>query len=169
MTRPSALASSATAFSRNRSCSEPGAIGPSLIRPRARPSSARTKAACSRSNSSTGAELTPSNRPNFERLQESGRGHPEVVAHQQEGLQAQPVALAQGAHQLAVDILGMDSQPLLELVEDQQDLRAAMRRRRGRAIAAVKSSSSASPARSGNSRCSAARMAASVPPGEAST
>ena len=92
-----------TAFSMNRASSEPGAIGPSLIRPRARPISASTKAACWRSKSSTGAELMPSSKSDIERPQKPGRGHPEIVAHQQERLAAQSVALAQCPHQLSVD------------------------------------------------------------------
>ncbi len=38
----------------------------------------------------------------------------------------QSVALAEGAHQLAVEIVGMALQPLLELVQNQQNLGAPM-------------------------------------------
>ena len=55
---------------------------------------------------------------------EPGRRHPEVVADHHDRLDVLAVALAQGGDQLRVRLVPPGEQPLLELVEDQQDLLA---------------------------------------------
>ena len=55
---------------------------------------------------------------------ESTGGEPEVVAHHDDRLDVRAVALPQGGHQLRAFHLRAGVEPLLELVEDDQHLRA---------------------------------------------
>ena len=59
-------------------------------------------------------------------LEESGRRHPEVVAHEQDRLAADSIALPERSHQLSVEIVRVALQPLLELVQHQKHLRATL-------------------------------------------
>ena len=55
---------------------------------------------------------------------EPGRGHPEIVPDHDDRLDVLAVALPQGGDQLRVLLALPGEEPLLELVEDQQDLLA---------------------------------------------
>jgi hypothetical protein len=58
----------------------------------------------------------------FQLAHEARDRHPEVVANQDQGLDVPAVALAQGPDQVAVVLAAGGVQPLLELVEDEDDL-----------------------------------------------
>ena len=63
----------------------------------------------------------------FQVVHETGRGHPKVVAHQQQGLNMGAIALAEGLSQLPVVHAVFLVEPLLELVDDQDQFFAAER------------------------------------------
>ena len=100
---------------------------------------------------------------------EPGRGHPEVVAHQDDRLDVLAVALPQGGDQLRVLLAPPGEQPLLELVEDQQDLLRRARATRPRRSAASASTRSRSAGRSGQAFRRPRSSRASVSSGVAST
>jgi hypothetical protein len=72
-----------------------------------------------------GGEVVPLDDADFQVAHEPGRGHAEVVADQGQALHVLSVALPQGLDQLGVLFRSLGVQPLLELVENQQDLEAA--------------------------------------------
>ena len=77
--------------------------------------------------------VAPLDERDVHRPEESRHGHPEIVAHQHEGLDAPAVALPQRPDELGVGLVEVGLEPLLELVEHQDQLcgRPARRRRRG--------------------------------------
>ena len=86
----------------------------------------------------------------LELAQEPRRGHREVVAHHDDRLDLAAVALAEGVHQLGVGLGPARVEPLLELVQHDQDLLAVGQRPPRRSSGTA----SASPRSSGRSgRC----------------
>ncbi len=53
---------------------------------------------------------------------EPGCRHPEIVPHQADGLEVLAVTLPQRRHQVGRRLAPMGEQPLLELVQDHEDL-----------------------------------------------
>ena len=156
MTLPS-WARPATAWSRNRSCSGVSSAGLAGSRPKARPNAARTLRAWPRVEQVHGGEVVPFDDADLQVVHEPGRGHAEVVADQDQALHVLAVALPQGLDQLGVLFRPLGVQPLLELVEHQQDL-GAVRRDRIHAVsdpdaraAAARRGSRSSPRLSGSS------------------
>ncbi len=56
----------------------------------------------------------------IDRLQKARHGHPEVVAHHDQGRNSPAVTLLERPHQLGVGLVGVGLEPLLELVEDEE-------------------------------------------------
>ena len=73
-----------------------------------------------------GREVVAFDKPNFQRAHEASGRHREFVANRHETLDVESIALAQSGHQLAVagERIMLGQQPLLELVEHDQDLLA---------------------------------------------
>jgi hypothetical protein len=60
----------------------------------------------------------------FKFSQEPSHGHPEIISYHDDALHLAPIALPQGLHQISVLIFLPGVQPLLELVEDDQNFPA---------------------------------------------
>ena len=68
--------------------------------------------------------VLPLGKPYIELLQELGHGHPEVVTDNQQRLHPCAVALSEGFDQPCLLMNGVSMKPLLELVDDDQELAA---------------------------------------------
>ena len=115
-----------------------------------------------------GRGVAPLDQRDLELAHEPGRRHPEIVPDQHEALDASAVALPQRLDQLALGRLPPRVQPLLELVEHDQDLLARRQAWPRRRLARAAGSPSAC-GRSGQCFASAAISRASVRSAVAST
>ena len=79
-----------------------------------------------------GRRVPPLDQRDLQLAHEPGRRHPEIVPDQDQALDPSPVALPQRLHQLALGRLPPRVQPLLELVQHDEDLLA-----RGQNLAAA--------------------------------
>ena len=136
--------------------------------PSARPNPSSTLRACRASKSSTAAALPSLHERHIQRLQES-RQRPSRSRRgpRSSGCDAPAVALSQCLHQLGVRLVGVGLEPLLELVEHDEELRRRRRLVSSRRIATA-SGRAMSAGSAGTSRRSSASSRASVPPGVAS-
>ncbi len=71
-----------------------------------------------------GAGVPTLDQSHLQGVEEAGNGHPEIVTYHQDALDASPIALAQGLYQRGTLIVWSRMQPLLELIENDQDLLA---------------------------------------------
>ena len=166
MTLPS-WARPATACSRKACVPGPASRALSGRTPKARPNAASTFSCVAGREEVHGGGVVPLDQRDLQLPHEPGRRHPEIVADHDDGLDAPAVALPQRLHQLGVGVLAPGVQPLLELVEHDQDLLPAGRTRPRRRAASA--SARPSPGRSGQRLRSAASSRASVRSAVAST
>ena len=87
-----------------------------------------------------GSGVLPSRRSTLQVIHEPGCRHPEVIPHHHDRLDMLAVAMPKGGDQLGILLTSLRVEPLLELVQDEQDFPPGSNTRRVR-IAASESTS----------------------------
>ena len=117
-----------TAWFTNAACSLASSVRAGGRAPNARPNAARTFRACRVSNRFDTRAVLAVRKVHVQLAQERRDRHPEIIPHDDDRLDSRAVALPDALDQFGPSGAGWRVQPLLELIEDEQEFAAGRKR-----------------------------------------